>query len=286
LPDSIVQLRPARAADADAVCRLLAAEMGRGLTAAQYKRLFEYPWLEDKPDFGHLLEENGEVVGFLGAIYADRAADGQTRRTCNLSSWCVKESHRNHSIKLIMAVLKDRSLLYTNFSPTPPVEKVLRGLGFRLLSTNKLFFPLGFQFWTLPRSWGAKFLLGAGQILPELDPAQAKLCRDHAQTGCGHLGLFAGGRFCYVIWKRRIKRSLVFSELLYVSDPDLLLRHLEAVKLRICWHDGSPAMAVDDRLLPFRPAGAVPYRRVTMFRQAGQEPAPVIDNLYSELVLL
>ncbi len=281
----MVQIRPARIEDAEAVCRFLAANMGRGLSEERYRALFHYPWLRDKPNSGYLLTDEGRVVGFLGAVYADRDIDGVRTRFCNMSSWCVLPGYRNHSIQLLAALLKEKGQTFTNLSPTEAVEKILKGLRFQVLDTGKLFsFPLAHVSTVFHRP-RPNIILDPAEIAGGLSPEELVLLKDHSGIGCGHLLLRLEDRSCYLIWKRRVKRSVPFSELLYVSDPALALRYFEAVKLRICRQDGTFLLAADERILGDRPPYVIAYKRVALFKsphlRSGQ-----IDNLYSELALL
>jgi hypothetical protein len=72
---------------------------------------------------------------------------------------------------------------------------------------------------------------------------------------------------------------------MYVSDPALLQRHFEAIKLKILWHDRTLLLAADERLLGRRPWLVLPVKRVAMFKSASLK-RDEIDNLYTELVLL
>jgi hypothetical protein len=281
----MTDLGPATEADIEPICEFLAAHMGRGMSAEQYRPLFTYPWLERKPNLGFLLTDGGRIVGFLGTVYADRIIRDRPERLCNLSSWCVLPEYRNHSLTLLYAVCRGADQTVTCLSPTPAVQKVLTALRFERLDTYKLFTvplaqPAGLLRFPRPR-----LSLAPEDIARRLNPSHGDLLRDHAGTGCGHLLLEAGDRYCYVIWKRRVKFSVAFSEILYVSDQDLLLRHFELAKLRMLWRDRTLLLAVDKRLLGRRPPVAFPYRRVTLFKSARLKRAD-LDNLYSELALL
>src|SRR5579863_502257 len=99
------ELRCVLQSDVAAVCAFLGKNMHRGMTADQYRPLFSYPWLADKPGMGYILEEDGQIVGFLGAIYSCRRVSGRMERFCNLTNWCVLPEYRNESLKLLFAVL-------------------------------------------------------------------------------------------------------------------------------------------------------------------------------------
>jgi hypothetical protein len=281
----MVVVRPAREPEIDTICEFLTTHMDSSVSKDRFRRLFTYPWMPEKPNLGFVLEDDGRLAGFISTIYADREVNGRIERFCNLSSWFVLPEYRNHSLSLLNAVHRQGDLVFTNLTSRPAVQKISLALRYQLLDTYKLFSLAGAHFWTLFRLPWPKLHTRPGEIEPLLEPAHRKLLRDHAETECGHLLASAGGRHCYIIWKRRVKHSVPFCELLFVSDPELLRAHFERIKLAICLHGGSLLMALDERLLGTRPPLLYPYERVTLFKakRAGRMD---VDNLYSELALL
>jgi hypothetical protein len=277
------ELRCVLQSDVGAVCAFLAKNMHRGMSADQYRPLFSYPWLADKPGMGYILEEDGHIVGFLGAIYSCRRLSGRMERFCNLTNWCVLPEYRNESLKLLFAVLGQGPQVILNLSPSLEVQKILVAMRYRLLDNFKLFsLPLT-HFWTAA---------GRGRVLSEgeemqaaLNEHQEEIIRHHSGTGCRFLMIAEGGRNCFVVSKRRKKQGVPFTEILHASDPDLLRHNFERVKLFLLPRDRTILLAIDERLLVARLPFMLPYRRPTYFQSRSIEPR-VIDNLYSELALL
>src|SRR5262245_5002953 len=96
-PAAAAVIRPATLADAEALAAYCAGALGGSGGAARYRRYFDYRWLADKPDLGVLIEDAGQIRGFIGAIYAHRRVAGQDHTFCNLTSIAVDESHRKLS---------------------------------------------------------------------------------------------------------------------------------------------------------------------------------------------
>ena len=280
----MVEARPAVAADQEKVAAFLHRNLDTHVSPERFARLFRYPWMADKPNCGYVLEESGEIAGFVGAIYSNRQVEGRMERFCNLTSWCVLESHRNHSMKLIAACHRDREQTYTNFSARPVVQKINEALKYQMLGRWKLFLPPLAALTTLGGP-APRVVTGVDAIAPRLHPEHARLLEDHAATQCSHLLAEDASGYCYVISNRRVKKGVPFSEVLYVSAADRFLRHLERIKLRILLLERTPALAVDERLLGCRQPFSYPFERVTMYRSA-RVPASTVDNLYSELALL
>lgn len=277
-------VRPARPQEIGTICDFLHTFMDPSVSPERFQRLFTYPWMADKPDLGFVLDNDGEIVGFISTIYADREINGRTERFCNLSSWYVHPDHRAKSLSLLSTVHRQGDLVFTNLTARPAVQKISQAMRYQLLDTYKLFaFPFA-QLWTLFRPWPAVFT-DPKQIEPLLTAPQRRILADHRHTDCRHLLLGQGPDACYLVWKRRVKQSVPFCELLFVSNPALLRRHFELVKWIVFCHGRAPLLAVDERLLGARLPLLYPYERITLFlaKRAGRAD---IDNLYSELALL
>ncbi len=280
-----IRVRPVRDDDIEFLCQFLHQYMDPSLSAQRFHRLFTYTWMAEKPDRGFVLSDGDRIVGFLGTVYADRTVQDQPVRFCNLSSWYVLPEYRNHSLRLLTAAHNQQNVTFTNLTSRPAVEKVSLALRYEIANVHKLFSVPFAQAWGMLRRPRPKILVDRGRIADKLTGPLVKIFEDHAPTDCGHLVVESGGKSCYVVWNRRVKHSVPFSEILYVSDPGILQRHFERVKLRILWEDHTFLLATDQCLLGKRFWLMYPYRRVTLFRSS-EVSKKAIDSLYSELVLL
>ena len=122
-----IELRAAGPDDRDAVVALLHERMSSRISPAVWRRLFDYPWLADKPDCGVIVLERGSVVGYLAVIYADRRLGGRKARTANLSSFYLVKPLRGQGIGLAMLQLatRDPGVTYTTFSSNPPALRLV-----------------------------------------------------------------------------------------------------------------------------------------------------------------
>lgn len=285
MDESSIEVGPVQSHDIDEVCAFLERNMHRGMAGEEYKRLFSYDWLREKPNRGFAMKDGSRIVGFLGAVYAERAIDGREERLCNLTNWCVLPEYRYASLSLLFAILKDSAQTVINLSPTEEVQKMLTALRFQVLDTFKLFTGPFAHVTTLFAAPRPAVISDPSKFYERLSADDRLLYKDHEATACGHLMLALPDEYSYVIFKRRKKSGISFSEVLYVRNPTLLLRHFERAKLHIFRKNKTCLLAVDERLLGERPALVWPYKRVSMFRSRTLR-ADKIDNLYSELALL
>jgi hypothetical protein len=134
-----IELRAAGPGDADAICALLHDQMSSRISRERWRRLFDYPWLADKPDCGVVVLERGRVAGYLGVVYADRRLRGRTFRTGNLSSWYIVRSLRGQGLGLAMVryATRDGGVTYTTFSSNPPALRLTAEVGLVLLDESR-----------------------------------------------------------------------------------------------------------------------------------------------------
>ncbi len=94
----MLSVRTARADDIPAICALMHEHMNRAIDPTQWMRLFQYSWLEDKPDFGYVVADKDRIVGFVGTIYSQRWVDNRWEIFCNLSSWYLLRDYRGQGL--------------------------------------------------------------------------------------------------------------------------------------------------------------------------------------------
>ncbi|MGY4506332.1 acyl-coenzyme A synthetase/AMP-(fatty) acid ligase/acyl carrier protein [Bradyrhizobium sp. GM24.11] len=284
--------------DCEPVCRFLEQIFPEsGIKAASWRRLFEHGWSDRGRGF--VLLDGNAIVGFLGAIVARRQVNGEAAFVCNISSWSVHAKYRGWGMALLAALLRDHSLTYTAFTPQPVSWAALLAQRFATLDSHRIvMLPL----------LHAETLLAPNRPVISFDPAavrarltsqQRQIFDDHAPYDCLQLTVSDGPDHAYLVVKRRAQRlnarrlggadkvlpvRLPYSDILHCSAPELLLRHLERVKLAILRRQRTTALVAEARLFPVRPRGLMlPLR--TCYRSSLLAVGD-IDRLYSEIVLL
>lgn len=277
-------VRPARASDLDAISNFLAPALKGIGGPARYRRLFEYGWLADKPDLGILLEERGQVRGFIGAIYADRWIAGERRRVCNLTSIAVDASHRKHTLRMFGMLFARRDLTFTCFSASEAVAKILEFFKFARTSSERVIIH---PFVRLRDGLRRVELISDLRTLErELPPEQREISMHHRPYRCGQFLLVAGARRCFIITARRGRDVRAFADVLYASDPELLLSHLPRLHIPLLRAHATILTGLDRRWVTSMPGLAFHYDRLRAVHVRSVSTAPhAPDALYSELVL-
>ncbi len=278
------RVRPAVRDDIPAILPLIERHFGTRIDRAAWQRLFDYGWGE-KPNLGWVLDQNGRIVGFLGAIHAEREIDGRPERFCNLTTMCVDPDHRAMAPFLVMAAARLPGCTVTDLSPRLSVRHLLEKAGFTPLDPARLIIPPLLNAASLVHGRPA-ITCDAGRIRPALDPPLRRILDDHLPYGCLPVLLQRDGRHCLLLAKRRTLRRVVpLSEILFASAPDVLTRCIDAVAWTLAARQRTLAVSADSRLFGTAPPRGIRLTGVAMVRSLRLQPGR-IDNLYSELVLL
>ncbi|MBR1250247.1 acetoacetate--CoA ligase [Bradyrhizobium sp. AUGA SZCCT0169] len=291
-------LRAVGPEDWEPICRFLEESFrDSGINAATWRRLFEHEWSDHGRGF--ILLDRNAVVGFIGAVTARRQVNGEAVLVCNLSSWVVHAQYRGWGMALLASQLEGAQLTYTSFTPQPISWTALMAQRFKPLESHRIaMLPL----------LQAETMFGPNRPVISFDPAvvrerltgeQRQIFDDHARYDCLQLTVSDGSDYAYLVVKRRIHRvaagrlgglarvlplRIPYSDILHCSAPELLLRHLERVKLTILRRQRTAALVADARLFPVRPRGVL--LPVSNCYRSASIAAGELDRLYSEIVLL
>src|SRR5690606_13971319 len=146
--------------------------------------------------------------------YAERRIRGQVEKVCNITSWCVLDQYRQQSMRLALAVLNQKGYHFTEFSPTKVVAGTLQFFKFGPLDERQLV--------VVNTPWPGlapvRMLHDSVRIEAELQGEALSIYRDHARyPWLRHLLVGRGGRWCHVIYKRRVFKRLPAAAVLYMS---------------------------------------------------------------------
>ncbi len=143
------------------------------------------PRVADYPQFGHLLDAEGGVVGVLLQIYSTRDGVEAAEPRCNLSSWCVDKKYRGFAHALHMRSLSRREVVHLNISAATHTLPVIKAVGYRRYADGQFVFaPL------LARGGANARVVEFAESGPDaerLSPGDRRLLADHAALGCAVL---------------------------------------------------------------------------------------------------
>ena len=304
-------IRGATRADLEPVARYLAGALHGDGGPARYRRYLECSWASGAsgasgtaasspaPDLGVLIEDAGAIRGFIGTIYADRTVSpdrialGAVHRFCNITSAAVDESHRKLTLKLFGAVLARKDLTFTCFSPSEQITKILDFFKFEHRPGDRVIVgPLsGVDVRQLAAAGRVRVHTKPDALDAELDDELRKISRDHRAYRCGQLLITHGDRRCFAIAVRRGRGIRAFADVLFASDPDMLIDHLPWIHAPLLRALGTVLTGIDRRWVTRVPRASFTYTKLRpLYARIARTTAPPIttidriDTLYSEFL--
>lgn len=278
-------VRQAGVADRQVVSQFLAPRLGRGDSVAQFERLLDCQWLADTPDIGWIIEDNGNVGGFVGAIYSRRIVRGRLQAFCNVHSFAVDRRYRHLSLAMLKQLLDRTDQTYTCFSASPVALEILRFFKFQTTDATKVIFTPAAGLTRLVRR-GITVRRGT-EILGSLDPCERAIMEDHVGYRCGHFLLEADGARCYFVTVRRGRAFRAFADVLHASNPELLVKYIAHAQVPVAMTHRTSLIGLDRRLVTARPAGTFLFSKLwPLALKSTSVNISEVDLLYSELVPL
>jgi hypothetical protein len=274
------QIKPIQEEDLAVVCEFLHAHFNPSVPVREWRAGLQNRWSVEAPNYGFMIVHDGSIAGVIGAIYADREIGGSRQRFCNITSWYVFPEHRAATLKMLLALLKQKNLHFTNFSANEAAAEILERLKFRRLDASVLVFP------NLPLPGSAKVLTGLDAIAERLDGEARKLFDDHRDCPqVEHLCLISGAKGSHVIFRRARLHGIPMIKVLHVSDSSAFLIGLPAVGRHFLLHRGIPLTSIESRLLDKKPRFAMLRTNAIpkLVRSETLDNAQ-FDNAYSELM--
>lgn len=264
-----------------------AAAIGRGIAADEFAAALHPPWNHGSAPSGYVLLAGDRIVGALLTIAARRTIRGRVRNVCNFSSWAVDPQYRSYSLGLLARALREPDTIYTNFTASAAVAKVLQTFKFQAISDRERILLPG---WHGDRRSSFAAISDVDcieQALRERGAHQvAAIVADHRDTRAKWIGATDGPRQITVAFHLMRVARVRFAHLLYCSNPDVLPDALGAIAraARRAW--GWHAIAWSEYQVP-RGGPSIVVRRPRPIFYRGADVGPEdIDGLYSELTLL
>jgi acetoacetyl-CoA synthetase len=278
-------IQPANSHDFERVYPLIQQFDNPLVGKEDWRTFFSHHWVTDDLPVGYIIEDNAEVVGFLGTIFSRRSIGDKEYLFCNLSTWIVQEDHRGMSLLLLFEVLKRKECTFTDFTANK-VAPILKKFSFQDLAQNLFVqFPLPF-----PQSLfgGIKVYTQENELTGRLEGLALSIYQDHAGLKCSHLLVETGQQQCYLLYDVVQRKRLPFARIHYISNPQFYLNQ--------AYRFASPAcrkakvygwMAAENLLRSQKPrfAYTIPQKQSLLFKSDSLS-AQQVDTLYSELQLL
>ena len=260
---------------------------------ATWRNLCAPEWETGQFYCGYALVNNGQLVGFLSVIFAQRKKkDGEILNTCGLSTWFVEDNYRSESLKLLEPVLALKDYLLINLTNTQRAYEISKALGFADFERHEIcIFPRIDLIGLFCRS---KISIShkEDEVIEILNESDLLLYKDHKTYNYRHIVLHfnnQSGEYCYVVYKRVHRKRLPAIRIDYISNKDLFARFLGKITLEIFNQRPFLFLIVDSRqIAPHRIFFSIKSKLKVPrnYRPDRNGSVPTDDNLYSEFVLL
>ena len=284
------------------------------LNNADWEKLLGYEWENPLGYKGMLLENNGEIVGFLCYILSSKKLSGQEVTYCNISSWVVNPEFRSKSLQLLSSLFKIKNLVLVNLSPHENTLSIFNALRFEVFSEAEYRInPIKLHYVSLQSK---KTELTCKEIDKEmmislsLGPIVKKMIADHLTYSNVHfyelviakkerLILAFNQKQLFVKGIKNNIKELPYKllnkteqfELLYCSNPELLTEHFTGIFSELISKTKARSINISEHFLTkkgmqFSFAGKIKKDRPWFLYTDTGIHKNDIDILYTEKVLL
>lgn len=281
-----VQTTPIQSEHLADVGQFLHENLNRKFSSERWQSSLTHDWAAVRPNYGMQLREDGRLVGVFCAIYSDQVIDGKLEHFCNPHSWCVLESHRRHSINLVLHLVKQSGYHFTMFTPNPIVTQVFRGLKFQDLGNRQyLRFNLPSPRSLLPGSFAVSDPARVAERLSGQALRDFQAHRDIAWLKFAAFG--TPSDTCFVIFKQTRWKRAPCAWIMHVSDAAAYERQGVLLRQHLLLAHGMLTSRVEARWFTRAPALAIRTTRMQpkLFKSATLDESRIRD-LYSELMAL
>lgn len=256
------------------------------LTYDDWRRLFAGDAETGSHGLGYALVDGSTLGGILGMLFSRRCIQGQVKHFCNLHTWMVKPEFRGHSLLLMRPALRLSDHTVTDFTPTEPVRRISRRLGFQPLNADlRVLFPFGGQPSKHPQ---LEFLADQAQLPARLTAEETQLLRDHCAPDLTSLLVSDGRRQCYLIYTRVTRWQVAYCHIHYLSDPQTFAAFHLPIRKYILQTERVRFLVLNDRQVSnwkLPNSCRFPLTNGHLVRTTMTAPEQ-IDSLYSDLALL
>ncbi len=275
-------IRPAQSDDIDAVCKLLHTKMNRKIEPDRWRNLMTYRWLENKPDLGRVIDYQGEILGYLGMIYADRQIGRHSERIVNICAWYLHKSLRGLGLgKSIMAdATSDSSMSYTIMTSSKNTIGILDQVGYEILDDER------YVWFRQDQPPELKIITDHKQIHIESSSLEKKLLDDH--SGLPVTSVLAKHQYgqCLLFFSIKQKgEDVTYFDLLYTSGRRFVGEFGQQLANALL-PTGAAVLAVDCRFADGATDAEIESLPVPRFFKSSRLAKKDFDHLYTELQLL
>lgn len=249
-----------------------------------WRAILDGRWSRPGDSYAITVRDDGQLVGVLGLITAERPTETGPKVTANMTSWYLLKPYRGTGVgrRMIELAIADPEITVTDFTSSPGAVHAVKSAGLVELDTQRLIWH--------PRASAPDSLPIHTNPLAKTERLSARdiqVLQDHAGLDLTPLLIETTDGPCLIILSIKQKHDdYVTHEVMYLGNRTLFARHVRAIADSILPADRA-ILSVDRRMLPNDVQhDAVEDFAVPRFYTPNRMPAGNIDHLYTEVVLL
>lgn len=189
-----------------------------------FKKLFASYWQSSVNYKGLMVEEEGQLVGYLGLIFSDRVINGRPEVFCNLTTLIIHPSQRGKKLthKIIAHLVQKGNYTFTAITPIPPLYNMYSQNGFVNLEDKRLLL------WrkAVPNQPAEQYTENPQLIEKQLQGVDLRIFNDHQQFNCIHAVYMYNNQPVYMVFKQRVNQLRKYLDRRLYNYADALLRKL------------------------------------------------------------
>lgn len=231
---------------------------------------------------GYVLEDEGEIVGFLGLLFSERYIAGSVEPFANVTSWIARNG-RGRGATLLFPLRDLRSHTITNLTSSPEAYRVFRRFGFEVLDTHYRIIPTVQP--RRSRRWSVTE--DESEIVGVLGENDLRVYHDHAPY-VRQLVAADSSRYCYLVYSTVRRRGIPVAKIHHFGDAGAADAALPDIGRFLFRTHGILALDCDARLVGRMEESWSIRRKLAVPRlyRSGSVAPEEISELYSELVFL
>lgn len=196
------------------------------LKSDKVKKIIYCNWVSSIQNYGFMLKDDKEIVGYLGCLYSKRIINKKKLIFGNTTNWIVLKKYRQHSLKLLMELIK-KNYIFTFFADNDVSSKIHERLGFKKLDSYEITFNfLSFLFKNI---FCSKTIIKEVNEKDKIETIYKKIILDHKNFDIFPIVLNNKKKNVFSLFLKRPYGRIGNAKLMYSNDYNFTLSKINLI---------------------------------------------------------
>ena len=196
------------------------------LKSDKVKKIISCNWVSNIQSYGFILKDHKEIVGYLGCLYSKRIINKKKLIFGNTTNWIVLEKYRQHSLKLLMELMK-KNYVFTFFADNDVSSKIHEMLGFKKLDSYEITF--NFFSFLFKNIFCPKTIIKEVNEKDKIETTCKKIISDHKNFDIFPIILNNEKKKVFSLFLKRPYGRIGNVKLMYSNDYDFTLNKINLI---------------------------------------------------------